>query len=230
VDRLATMAAASPPAAAPSGLDLLILESHGIYRRGLAASLAGVEDVATISEAGSVEEAMRGGLADADVILLDPDQPGGSEVLRRARELTRGRILVCSSTCDEQSVLSSIQYGAAGFLRKDTLTPEALAGAVRAAASGAGVITPELLGGLMRSLARLSRDVLEPRGLSLSRLTSRETEVLRLVAQGYPTREVAAELSWSERTVKNVLHDVVTKLNARSRSQAVALAVREGLI
>ena len=60
--------------------------------------------------------------------------------------------------------------------------------------------------------------------------TEREQQVLALIAQGHPTREVALELSYSERTVKNVLHDVVTKLNARSRSQAVAHAVREGLI
>ena len=73
-------------------------------------------------------------------------------------------------------------------------------------------------------------ELLEPRGLSLSPLTVREQEVLRLVADGHPTREVAKRLSYSERTVKNVIHDVVTKFNARSRSQAVAAAVREGLI
>ena len=66
--------------------------------------------------------------------------------------------------------------------------------------------------------------------LRLSPLTSREQEVLRLVAAGHPTREVARRLCYSERTIKNVIHDVVTKLNARTRSQAVAEAVREGLI
>jgi len=73
-------------------------------------------------------------------------------------------------------------------------------------------------------------EVLEPRGLSLSWLTAREKQVLRLVANGHPTREVARQLSYSERTIKNVMHDVVTKMNARSRSQAVAEAVRAGLI
>jgi DNA-binding NarL/FixJ family response regulator len=63
-----------------------------------------------------------------------------------------------------------------------------------------------------------------------ARLTDREQQVLALIADGHPTREVAERLCYSERTVKNVLHDVVTKLNARSRSQAVAFAVREGLI
>jgi DNA-binding NarL/FixJ family response regulator len=65
---------------------------------------------------------------------------------------------------------------------------------------------------------------------AVSRLTEREQRVLGLIAEGYPTREVAEQLSYSERTVKNVLHDIVTKLNVRSRSQAVAHAVRDGLI
>jgi DNA-binding NarL/FixJ family response regulator len=76
----------------------------------------------------------------------------------------------------------------------------------------------------------VSRDVLEPKGLTLSRLTRREQQVLSLIAEGHPTREVALKLSYSERTVKNVLHDIVVKLNVRTRSQAVACAVREGLI
>ena len=91
-------------------------------------------------------------------------------------------------------------------------------------------MAPDLLGTLLRGITRASREVLEPRGLSLSRLTAREQEVLRLVAEGHPTREVANRLCYSERTIKNVIHDVVTKLNARTRSQAVALAVRERLI
>jgi DNA-binding NarL/FixJ family response regulator len=72
--------------------------------------------------------------------------------------------------------------------------------------------------------------VLEPRGLSVSRLTTREQQVLRLIADGHATREVARELSYSERTVKSIVHDVVMKLDARSRSHAVAHAVRDGLI
>ena len=88
-------------------------------------------------------------------------------------------------------------------------------------------MAPELLGNLLaRRLARGAR----ARPARAAQLTDREQQVLSLIAAGHPTREVAQELCYSERTVKNVLHDVVTKLNARSRSQAVAFAVREGLI
>lgn len=71
---------------------------------------------------------------------------------------------------------------------------------------------------------------MKPKGLTLPRLTRREQQALSLIAEGHPTREVALKLSYSERTVKNVLHDIVVKLNVRTRSQAVACAVREGLI
>ena len=120
-----------------------------------------------------------------------------------------------------------MQAGAVGYLRKDTLTTESLGAAVRAAANGAGVMEPELLGNLLRGI---SPESLEPARPATAQLTDREQQVLSLIAAGHPTREVAQQLSYSERTVKNVLHDVVTKLNARSRSQAVAFAVREGLI
>ena len=83
---------------------------------------------------------------------------------------------------------------------------------------------PELFGNLLKSVT------LEPDRPPIATLTDREQQVLALIAAGHQTREVAEQLCYSERTVKNVLHDVVTKLNARSRSQAVAFAVREGLI
>ena len=86
-------------------------------------------------------------------------------------------------------------------------------------------MTPDLLEHL---LAKLPENGDAGAARRRAQLTDREQQVLSLIAAGHPTREVALELSYSERTVKNVLHDVVTKLNARSRSQAVAFAVREG--
>jgi DNA-binding NarL/FixJ family response regulator len=161
---------------------------------------------------------------------VDHEAADGVEFIRRLRDLGGPRVIVCASGADESRLLETVQAGAVGYLCKDSLTPEVLAAGVQAAASGAGVMAPELLGSLLRSISRISEEVLEPRGLSLGRLSSREQKVLRLVAEGCPTREVARRLSYSERTIKNVIHDVVTKLNVRTRSQAVAHAVREGLI
>jgi len=205
---------------------LFVLDPHTIYRRGLAACLALVDDVESVAHAASVREAWEdSSLFESQIVVLDQSVEGGVEFIGAVREATGARVIVCTSECSEDSVLAAIQAGAVGFLRKDTLTPDALAAAVQAAAGGTGVVAPDLLGNLVRGVSAESNG--RP---ALARLTEREQQVLALIAQGHPTREVALELSYSERTVKNVLHDVVTKLNARSRSQAVAHAVREGLI
>ena len=212
-------------------MKVFILDAHSIYRHGLASCLSGMSEVESVGEAAGVREAWASrDLPEADVVLVDPDVNGGGDFIREVREKTGAAVVVCSSRTDEHDVLAAVQAGAVGYLCKDTLTPETLETGVRGASNGAGVMTPEVLGNLLRGISRVSREVLEPRGLSLSSLTAREQEVLRLVAAGHPTREVAQKLCYSERTIKNVIHDVVTKLNARTRSQAVAQAVREGLI
>lgn len=212
-------------------MKVFILDAHSIYRHGLASCLTGMTEVDSVGEAAGVREAWASrDLPEADVVLVDPDVNGGGDFIREVREKTGAAVVVCSSRTDEHDVLAAVQAGAVGYLCKDTLTPETLETGVRGASNGAGVMTPEVLGNLLRGISRVSREVLEPRGLSLSSLTAREQEVLRLVAAGHPTREVAQKLCYSERTIKNVIHDVVTKLNARTRSQAVAQAVREGLI
>jgi DNA-binding NarL/FixJ family response regulator len=206
-------------------LKLFVLDPHTIYRRGLVACLESVSEVQTVADAGSVRDAWEHpDLFGSDLVLVDPALPGGGDFVGAVREATGARVLVCSSHCTQDAVLSAMQAGAIGFLRKDALTPDSLAAAVSAAANGNGVVTTDLLGEL---LAGVSADDSKP---VAARLTDREQQVLALIAAGHPTREVALKLSYSERTVKNVLHDVVTKLNARSRSQAVAFAVREGLI
>jgi DNA-binding NarL/FixJ family response regulator len=205
---------------------LFVLDPHTIYRRGLAACLESLDGVDTVADAESVREAWEHpALFDSDLVILDHTIPGGPDFIGAVGEATGAHVMVCSSECDHDAVLMAMGAGAIGFLRKDTLTTDGLAAAVQAAASGAGVVTPELLGSLVRTLSDGNGD----RPVT-ARLTDREQQVLSLIAAGHPTREVAQQLCYSERTVKNVLHDVVTKLNARSRSQAVAFAVREGLI
>jgi DNA-binding NarL/FixJ family response regulator len=204
-------------------LKLFVLDTHTIYRRGLAACLELLDGVEAVADAESVREAWESqGLFGADLVVLDHAMPGGRDFIGAVSEATGARVLVCTSDCSEESVLGAMQAGAIGILRKDTLTMEGLAAAVQAAASGAGVVTPELLGGLVRSAANGANGHARAHHATL---TDREQQVLSLIAAGHPTREVAQQLCYSERTVKNVLHDVVTKLNARSRSQAVGVGV-----
>ena len=201
-----------------------VLDPHTIYRRGLAACLELMPEVERVGHAASVAEAWgHPALPDADLVVLDPTAAGSGEFVGAVD----ARVMVCSSDGAEESVLAAIQAGAVGCLCKDALPTETLGAAVKAAANGTGVMTPELLENLLRGL---SQETIEPGRPAAARLTDREQQVLALIAAGHPTRAVALQLCYSERTVKNMLHDVVTKLNARSRSQAVAFAVREGLI
>jgi DNA-binding NarL/FixJ family response regulator len=208
---------------------LFVLDTHTIYRRGLVACLDLLDDVDAVAGAESVRDAWEHpALFEADIVLLDPKLPGGTDFLPAVREATGARVIVCSSDGGQEAVVSALQAGAVGYLRKDELTPDTLASAVKAAANGTGVVTPDLLEHLLAN-HQANAEAAAARPVA-AKLTDREQQVLALIAAGHPTREVAQELCYSERTVKNVLHDVVTKLNARSRSQAVAFAVREGLI
>lgn len=210
---------------------VFVIDGHAIYRRGIVGCLGTIAEAAGIGDAGGVDAARRDPrLDDATLVLIDHDLPGARSLMRELRERGNVAVIVCSRSLGEDEMLASIQVGARGFLSRDSLTPDALAASIRAAQNGAGVMGPELLGNLLEGLSRAAREVLEPNGVTLARLTTRERSVLRLIAEGCQTREVAERLSYSERTVKNVVHDITTKLDARSRSQAVAQAVREGLI
>lgn len=201
-------------------MNILIVDSHEIYRRGLVASLELIDGVARVEQADRVPDAGRGARFEHDVVIVDPSIAGAAQFIATTCATTAARVVVCAPDCDESAIRAALDAGVAGYLRKDTLTQELLGAALKAAASGA-IVVPQSV--LHAGLARPERVPPTP-------LNDREQRVLTLIADGYPTREVATELCYSERTVKNVLHDVVTKLNARSRSHAVAHAVREGLI
>lgn len=159
--------------------------------------------------------------------LLDDDTTRAMRALRRG---DMPRLVLVATVLDESALVAAAEVGVGGLLRRMDATPDALVRTIRRVAAGDGEIPPDLLGRVLDQLGRLQRQVLAPRGLTLAGLTPRETEVLRLVADGYDTAEIAERMCYSERTVKNVLHDFTTRLQLRNRSHAVAYAVREGLI
>ena len=140
------------------------------------------------------------------------------------------RVVLVVTRLDDAGMLAGVEAGACGLLRRSEARPERLVEAIQAAATGDGSVPADLLGRLLEHVGRLQRQVLSPRGLTISGLTEREIEVLRLVADGFDTAEIAGSLAYSERTIKNIIHDVTARLNLRNRSHAVAYAVRQGLI
>jgi DNA-binding NarL/FixJ family response regulator len=169
---------------------------------------------------------------EATVAVVVTDQLD-DDTTREMRALRRGdmpRLVLVATVLDESALVAAAEIGVGGLLRRMDATPDALVRTIRRVAAGDGEIPPDLLGRLLDQLGRLQRQVLAPRGLTFAGLTPREIEVLRLVADGFDTAEIAERMSYSERTVKNVLHDLTTRLQLRNRSHAVAYAVREGLI
>jgi len=174
-----------------------------------------------------VEDVERAIVAVVAADLVDDD------VARTIRALLRGgcrhAVLVASSV-DDRGVLKAVEAGAGAILRRGEASPDRLANVIIAVTEGQGTLPPDLLGSLLSQVGKLQRNVLQPRGLLFNGFTEREIEVLRLIADGYDTSEVADKLAYSERTVKNVIHDVTSRFNLRNRCHAVAYAVRAGVI
>src|SRR3954468_2729713 len=210
-------------------INVFVVESQPIYRCGLAHCLDELPNVQLVSEAASAADARASAaFTEANLVLVDNELPDAPGLVREIADRKDAEAIVIVTSADAD-VVEAAHAGATGFLSKETLTPEVLAGAVQAASSGTSVIGPGLLAALVEP-QRNGRARAPQYDTTAGALTAREQRVLSLLADGHPTREVAERLSYSERTVKNVLHDAITKLGARSRSQAVAHAVRDGLI
>lgn len=170
------------------------------------------------------------GRAQVGVIVADSLDEETLRVLRALRRAGVEHIVLVMRSIDDSAVVSAAEVGVNGLLRRAEASPDVLVRTIRKVAAGDGVIPSDLLGHLLGQVGRLQRQVLSPRGLTFTGMSDREIEVLRLIADGHDTNEIARQLCYSQRTVKNVLHDVTTRLQLRNRSHAVAYAMREGLI
>jgi DNA-binding NarL/FixJ family response regulator len=167
--------------------------------------------------------------ARAVVVAADAVDDATLRLLREHQGDGRPIVLVVT-VVDDAGLAAAVEAGVSGLVRRADATPERLVQAVCAVVRGEGAVPPDLLGRLLVQVGRVQRQVLGPRGMSFTGLSSREADILRLVADGLDTGEIATSLSYSERTVKNVLHDVTSRLQLRNRSHAVAYALRQGMI
>lgn len=170
---------------------------------------------------------------DEKTVVIEAADTLTEDTMRTLRSLNRRgcrRIVLVIGALDEAGLLSVVEVGVCAVVRRAEATAPRLAQLIVSTASGEGTLPPDLLGRLLQQVGRLQRQVLSPMDMHLTGLSGREAEVLRLVADGFDTREIAEKLCYSERTVKNVLHDITSRFQLKNRSQAVAYALREGLI
>ena len=194
-------------------------DSHAIVRRGMAACLQQADFVVRGESAVLAPVPVVVGL---DILVFEY----AGSTLRRAVRLAEGkttRLVATVRDVNEQAVRELVDAGVGAVLPHGTLTPDTLIASLRAVVAGTVTLPGDMLARLLLHVTQTS--YLGPGGLSV-----REKSVLRLLADGLDTRGIAEDLCFSERTVKNVVHDVLTKLNCRTRAQAVAVATREGVI
>lgn len=203
---------------------IVIADDHSVVRQGLRMFLGLDPELEVVGEAADGAEALR--LAKQlrpDVVVMDllmPVMDGIAATAAIRRELPDTEVLALTSVLEDASVVGAVRAGAIGYLLKDTQA-EALCQAIKAAAAGQVQLTP-------RAAARLMQVVSTPE--SPEALTERETEVLRLLAQGQSNKQIAQGLHITEKTVKTHVSNILGKLGVQSRTQATLYAVRIGLV
>ncbi len=203
---------------------ILIADDHKVVRRGLRTFLELDPEMVVVGEAADGVEAVRQAhQLQPDIVLMDllmPVMDGIAATTTIRRELPEIEVLALTSVLEDASVVGAVRAGAIGYLLKDT-DAEALCKAIRAAVEGQVQLTPQ-------AAARLIQVLSAPE--SPQPLTERETEVLRLLAQGQTNKDIARSLFIAEKTVKVHVSNILGKLGVQSRTQAALYAIRIGLV
>lgn len=208
-------------------IGVVVCDDHRVVAEALAAVLAIQPDLDVVATVGTVVDLLgvvRGGRP--HVVLLDYELPDGDGVAATAAlkaAVPDVKVVMLTSYTDESVLLAAMEAGCSGYVTKHSGSAE-VAAAVRGAAAGEAVVSPDMLA---RLLPRLARGTDRAPGRNL---TARELEVLELLADGASSHEMAARLFLSGNTVRNHVQSVLTKLGAHSRLQAVSIAVREGIV
>lgn len=203
---------------------ILIADDHDVVRQGLQMFLSDDPELEIVAEARNGAEALDLALKlRPDVILMDilmPVMDGITAIGEVRRALPETEVIALTSVLEDAKVVGAVKAGAIGYLLKDTRGDE-LCQAIKAAAAGQVQLSPQ-------AAARLVREVRAPE--SPETLTDRETDVLRLLAQGKANKEIALALSIGENTVKTHVSNVLEKLGVQSRTQAALYAAQIGLV
>jgi DNA-binding NarL/FixJ family response regulator len=208
-----------------------VVDDQELFRRGLTMLLGVEDDIEVVGEAGDgVAGTELAESAAPDVILMDVRMPkrSGIEACLAIKEVApTARIIMLTVSDEEADLYDAVKNGASGYLLKDSSIDE-VAQAIRVVADGQSLISPSMAIKLLDEFKQMSRS--DRQQVPTPRLTDRELEVLKLVAQGLNNREIAKRLFISENTVKNHVRNILEKLQLHSRMEAVMYAVREKLL
>jgi len=207
---------------------LLIVDDHEMVREGLKAMLLSEPDFSIVGDAANAEQALELiGRLQPDIVLLDVRLPGASgiDVCRTVTEkYPRVAVIFLTTYTDESLVAQCIQAGARGFIVKDIERFD-LKRAIRAVARGEATIDPKAAVAVLAQLRRSPQAASEPLPAQLS---PQQLVILRLVAQGLSSREIATRLYLSENTVKGYVQEILHRLGVKNRTEAVMVAVKHG--
>ncbi|MFI9846660.1 response regulator [Nonomuraea sp. NPDC051941] len=203
---------------------VFLLDDHEVVRRGVAALLDSEDDIEVVGEAGTAESAIaRIPALKPDVAVLDVRLPDGSgvDVCRDVRSRLPGlACLMLTSFADDDALFDAVMAGASGYVLKQIHGSD-LVGAVRTVASGQSLLDPQTTAAMLQRL----RDQ-ATRKDPLAALTEQERHILDLIGEGLTNRQIGERLFLAEKTVKNYVSNVLSKLNMQRRTQAAALAAR----
>jgi DNA-binding NarL/FixJ family response regulator len=211
---------------ADTPIKVLIADDHPVVRQGLRSYLQTIDGIDVVGEAANGDEATKLAAAlDPDVVLMDLSMPevDGIEATRRITEASSTtKVIALTSFATDDKVFPAIRAGAAGYLLKEA-EPSEVADAIAKVHRGEPILHPSVAERLMREVAAAT-----PRAHRTD-LTTRELEVLRLIAAGRSNREISRELGVAEKTVKTHVSNVLAKLGVQDRTQAALYAVQHGL-
>jgi NarL family two-component system response regulator LiaR len=214
-------------------IGVLIVDDHALFRTGIRKILETQEDIEVVGEAATGREALEQARAlMPDVVLMDikmPDLDGVEATRRLLGQMPHLGVLFCTMFEDDEFVYAGLQAGGRGYILKES-EPKTMLRAIRAVANGESLLSPTVAQKVLQQFAALPGE--GPPGLSAlcDDLTEREIEVLALVGEGHSNQEIAGQLCISEKTVKNHITNIFSKLHVCDRTQAALYAIRKGLV